>query len=205
MGRRVVRGLGGCLLLTGLLLGVRASPAAACSCAVDPSPQAALERSGSVFVGDVTRIEEPTSGDSGANRRLHVDVDRVYRGTVADRVVITTAASGASCGLELPGSGHYVFFVPANEVVTVAPANLCDGPLPMLTAVPASFGSGAPPVSATAPEPTPGPSTPGPSTPATTEPASGDTPTWVPWLLAAAAAGGLATVIVLYRRWLHRH
>lgn len=177
----------GCVLLAGLLLGVRATPAAACSCAFDPDPQTALRRSGAVFVGEVTRIEEPRSPNSGANRRLHVSVDRVFRGTVAARVVITTAASTASCGLEIPGLGRYVMFVPASEVTTTAPVNLCDGPSPLLTEAPDSFGPGVPPQASHSADPSP-----------TVEPA------WVPWLTGAAVAAALAAVIILYRRWLRR-
>jgi hypothetical protein len=156
-------------LLTGLLAGLlglvvvavlgvtHPTPAVACSCAVDPTPNAvSLARAEVVFAGELVRIDRPVAGSSGADQQLRFEVRRVYKGEVSARTTVHTPRSSASCGLGIETTGPYVIFGRGGG--GDVRANLCDGQLAGTT--PPGFGAGREPTathdgpwSATAPSP----------------------------------------------------
>ncbi|MGR6966431.1 hypothetical protein ACU610_18390 [Geodermatophilus sp. URMC 61] len=116
--RRWTTGLLAALLL--VLAGwVPASPASACSCAAGTTVDA-LASADAVFSGRLVSREE----DDGT--ALHVfAVDTVYVGEVSARQGVVSAASGASCGLELSGAGPFLVF--ATRQGDRLTADLCGG------------------------------------------------------------------------------
>jgi len=93
----------GCATLAALA-GPRAQVALACSCAaVDPARD--LGRYDAAFVGTVLshRVEHPNAPllSSADPAFWTFDVERAVKGALPRRLVVTTAAEGASCGLEL--------------------------------------------------------------------------------------------------------
>lgn len=126
------------------------SPARACSCA-SPSLEEAFAQSDAVFVGTLVEIRRPEVMLSSMDEsRFVFDVETVYAGQVYDEQSIVTASDGASCGLELQVGVRAVVFGTTDEY-EISPdpgeygANLCNGTGPY-SVVPASFGSGAPPL-----------------------------------------------------------
>lgn len=141
------------LLAAPLLVGVTATPAAACSCA-GQSLQESRRQADVVLAGEVLRREEPDgSGSSTARATYVVQVDRVYEGEAFEVQEVVTVVSGASCGLELPASGPALLFAGRHGVdwLGLDPdpgqlvATLCGGSQ-VGTQVPADFGAGWAPV-----------------------------------------------------------
>lgn len=136
--------------------------AAACSCAT-ASDKANAKNADAVFTGTLLRRDVPAQITSSADlATLTFAVSRVYKGDVAAEQQVTTAVSGASCGLEITGSGPFLVFAgrePATDSRSgsrTLGANLCGGTRPLdAKAVPASFGEGraiaAEPISALGP------------------------------------------------------
>ncbi len=113
-------------LLAGLLLvvagWVSAPPASACSCTGGTTTDA-LARADAVFSGRLVSREV----DDGT--ALHVfAVDTVHVGEVSARQGVLSAASGASCGLELRGGGPFLVF--ATRQGDALAADLCGGTRP---------------------------------------------------------------------------
>jgi hypothetical protein len=117
--RRATTGLLATLLL--VLAGwVLAPPASACSCAGGTPTELAL-RADAVFSGRLVS-REVLGGDTA----LHVfAVDTVHVGEVAARQGVVSAASGASCGLELTGEGPFLVFATREDGRLAA--GLCGG------------------------------------------------------------------------------
>lgn len=117
--RRATSGLLATLLL--VLAGwVLAPSASACSCAGGTPTELAL-RADAVFSGRLVS-REVLGGDTA----LHVfAVDTVYAGEVAARQGVVSAASGASCGLELTGEGPFLVFATREDGRLAA--GLCGG------------------------------------------------------------------------------
>ena len=87
------------------------APAAACNCA-SFSDQDALDNADVVFRGELVEIRTPP-GDAYSSadpERFVFDVDRVYKGDARAQQSVVTAREGASCGLELSGSGPFLVF-----------------------------------------------------------------------------------------------
>lgn len=87
------------------LVGAVAAPApmaCACSC-MELDTEGAIASASDVFDGTVTSRSQPTSGYTAELIEYTIDVTRVYKGDVLDRVIVRSAAHGASCGLELTG------------------------------------------------------------------------------------------------------
>lgn len=111
------------------------SAAYACSCTQPPGGDAPLE--GTVFYGEIK------DRDVDGRRAVYVvDVERVYAGDVGRRAEVRTSADGASCGLEIPGSGSAVFY--ARREGGVLTASLCSGTR-SADGPPASLGEGRAP------------------------------------------------------------
>ena len=117
--RRATTGLLATLLLVlaGWLL---APPASACGCTGGTPTEQAL-RADAVFSGRLVS-REVLGGDTA----LHVfAVDTVHAGEVAARQGVVSAASGASCGLELTGEGPFLVFATREDGRLAA--GLCGG------------------------------------------------------------------------------
>ncbi len=147
-----------------LLVVATGGSASACSCA-NQSLQASRDRADVVLTGQVLRREAPTDARSSADPATYVvRVDRVFKGQARTTQEVVTAVSGASCGLELPGSGAVLLFARTGAPETLVPspapgqltASLCGGSRVGSTA-PASFGGGYPPLSGGRPEASPEP------------------------------------------------
>lgn len=117
-----------------------AAPASACSCAGASTAQY-LASADAVFVGRLeSREVSHPPGDlrSSTDPAVHVfAVETVFAGAVTERQEVVSPDSGASCGLELSGTGPYVVFGTrsAEPGVPLAEgqyeASLCGGTAPL--------------------------------------------------------------------------
>jgi hypothetical protein len=89
------------LVVVAAALAARVEPARACSC-VFGDPRAALERADGAFVGTLLERRGPADPRSSIEPvTLVFRVERAVKGKLGARVEVQTAASGASCGIEL--------------------------------------------------------------------------------------------------------
>ncbi len=128
--------------------------AAACSC-VSFTDQEAFESADAVFTGTLVDIITP-AGDTYSStdpERFVFDVDEVFKGNVFARQSVVTARDGASCGLEISGSGPFMVFARnESDGITNGAADgelystLCSGTRALTGGeLPASFGASASP------------------------------------------------------------
>ena len=109
-----------------------ASPASACSCAgattAEQFADADAVFTGSLLSRDVDHPDWPTSS-SGDPALLVFTAHVVFKGEVHEAQGVVTAASSASCGLELSGKGPYVVFATRSPDLPDGQyaANLCGG------------------------------------------------------------------------------
>ncbi|QIX25255.1 hypothetical protein ncot_00625 [Nocardioides sp. JQ2195] len=113
-----------CLVLFG-------APAQACSCAVVGTDRL-VGSADQVFSGTVVDSTRTGRGNVG-EITYDVEVDRAFKGDVADTVQVATAASSATCGLEgIPDGDHYLFFGLTDATREgVVKASLCGGSAPL--------------------------------------------------------------------------
>ena len=119
-----------------------AAPAAACSCATQTTQQH-FERADAVFTASLLSREEPRGRVvSSADPAVHVFAVRtVYKGTALESQEVLSPVSGATCGLELSGTGPFVVFASRSIDLGGAPTTalaehqyaslLCDGSGPV--------------------------------------------------------------------------
>ena len=93
----------------------------ACSCAA-ASDERYVSSADVVFTG---RIDDDRSNQQ--TRTITFVVERIYKGDAGPRQVISTSASGASCGLEIGGPGTFLVFANAADEPAKLKANLCGG------------------------------------------------------------------------------
>jgi hypothetical protein len=172
------------LLLAAVLLALSTlwaspAPAYACSCRPASDDQFAAQAA-AIFTGTLVenRVDEPAQ-----RRTLTFAVDRVFKGQVTATQVVTSHASGASCGVEITGPGPFLVFAQAEP--TGLTADLCGGT--RSGPAPASLGVGQ--------QPQPDPAAPSAGR-QDAEPRSG---MWIPLVgfilaLTAAAVVGLSLV-----------
>lgn len=176
------------LVALGLGAAVPAQVACACSCA-EVGTAEALRNASAVFEGDVVSLTQPSTGSSDEPIAYTVAVTTVYKGSLPATVVVRSAASEASCGVEL--KGHVTVFAHGdNDALN---ATLCSAPVRLNRA---ELGEGHTPVAvpsaATVTTPA-GRTTPAPTTqPTSTEP--------LLWGGVALLLGAAALVIWLARR-----
>jgi hypothetical protein len=147
------------VLAAPLLVVLTAAPAAACSCA-QQDLDLSLARADAVFTGEVLRRDVGSWGPSRDEAVYVVRVARVFKGEPAAVQEVVTAKSGASCGLELPGSGSALVFADTEAVDLPAidpgpgqlTATMCGGSRAGAQ-VPPGFGPGRPAALTTAPGP----------------------------------------------------
>lgn len=95
-------------------------PALACSCLPPPPPKKALEGSAAVFSGKVTDV----TLEKG-QKIVTIEVDRVWKGKVGAKVVVTTASNGAACGYNFTTKGDATYLIYAYENKGVLGTNIC--------------------------------------------------------------------------------
>lgn len=107
-----------CVLIVFMtLLTVRPQVTYACSCAVSPSPLEALDKSTAVFEGTVVSIKEKFKlmQSSADPVQVTFQVGARWKGEVGERVTVTTAQSGASCGFEFTEGERYIVYAGGEE------------------------------------------------------------------------------------------
>ena len=94
------------------LLTVRPQVTYACSCAVSASPLEAMEQSAAVFEGTVVSIKEKFKimQSSADPVRVTFQVGARWKGEMGEKVTVTTALSGASCGFEFTKGERYIVY-----------------------------------------------------------------------------------------------
>lgn len=103
-----------------------ATPCAACSCAAVVSAAEVADEADAVFVGRFTGTREPlVATSSAALVAKRFEVTEVRKGEVTAVTEVLTAASGASCGLEVQEGRTYL--VVAQRAEGGLRANLCGG------------------------------------------------------------------------------
>lgn len=107
-------------LITGVVVGLSASPAAACSC-MEPSDEQSFEFADAVFTGTIVEIID----DANAYIFI-VDVDQVFKGDVTEWQRTTTAYDGAACGILLPTDTPVVLFGSKSDHDDLYSVGLCD-------------------------------------------------------------------------------
>lgn len=90
-------------------------PAYGCSCRAGVPIEETLAGSDAAFVGVFTGRDDPRGADPivSSGRRVvnHFDVERIVKGDIGASVDVEAAASGASCGLELPAGARTGLFL----------------------------------------------------------------------------------------------
>lgn len=79
-----------------------------------------MANTSAVFDGVVVATSQPTGGNSAELVEYTIDVSRVYRGRVPARVIVRSAVSGASCGVELVGQVTVFAQGPVDGLFTTA-------------------------------------------------------------------------------------
>jgi hypothetical protein len=122
---------------------VSATPAHACSCA--PASEAEFFRLADVvFTGTLIDRKEPpwrpvrSTTDPAT---LTFEVSRVHKGEAERLQEVETAMSGASCGLEIEGSGPFLVFANHARDGATQTASLCGGTRAIADGGPSEFGS----------------------------------------------------------------
>lgn len=92
------------------VLAVPAERAAACSCA-GLTTQEAKDFSDAVFRGTVTEIKKPwMSKGTGDLAKITLQVEEVWKGSAVQEIVVSSALSEASCGVEFREGESYLVF-----------------------------------------------------------------------------------------------
>ncbi len=182
-----------------------ANPAFACSCAQAPDNEH-FERADVVFKGTIRTTTPPTAeqqqrGGSAAPVTYEFLPTRAYKGTVTSPVLVSSASSGASCGVEMSGEGPFLVFARKVEKNTVRTsdaglqASLCGGTHELGPKEKVPFGPGR---AVTAPaEASPSPKPTATMTPARSQSA-------VPAGMALPLVGGLVAVMLGAAAWATR-
>lgn len=140
----------------GALLGP-ASPAWACSCMSESVAQS-VDRADVVLTGEITERRDPEGTGPLINSSRPVTyvvaVSVVHKGQAAATTHITSAADGASCGIEVKPGREYVL-VAEREGATLR-ANLCGGTAPVTPALVAEVERAAGPAATPGAAPAPG-------------------------------------------------
>ena len=147
MARRSIS-LGLAALVFAVVTVASVDPAAACSCAGSTDSDA-VAAADVVFSGELVEIRTPpgASYSSADPERFVFAVDHVYKGDAKARQSVVTPREGASCGLELSGSGPFLVFATTEGSFDLEGdegelfSHLCSGTRVLAeSAVPASFG-----------------------------------------------------------------
>lgn len=152
--RRIARaGVVLLVLMAGIVVPMTA--AQACSCAMGGPPQ--LEKwAGAVFTGEIvdrTGARTVRSGQASTSGSFTytIEVDRVFKGAVAEVQKVVAGTSGAACGVVFPKQGSILVYGHSGKGIgigQVAPneywTGLCSGST-MTSTAPTVYGEGATP------------------------------------------------------------
>lgn len=147
---RLLRPLMAVSMVVATVVVLTAGPAGACSC-TRVEPQWELDHSDAVFLGTVTG-QKAGSNDT---KKLSFTVTRVFKGVVHEHQTVVTPSDSGACGLELPSNTSFLIAGRLDDAMLHGGhlgdgelgASLCDGVIGEgANAVPASFGTGTPPV-----------------------------------------------------------
>ena len=132
-----------------------------------------VENADVVVRGTITGLDDPGGHDSAHLVTYELAVAEVYRGAATATTFVSSAADGASCGIEVQEGREYLLF--ARRVGGELRAGLCDGTTPasaeLVAEVEHLSGPGNPPQGgAVATATTP------PGTPSSGTPLAGSTP-----------------------------
>lgn len=108
-------------VVAGVLVVGASTPAYACSCAQLDLPSLAKQHD-AVFVGTPVSVDR-----QGDERAYEVRVSDVYKGSPGPTTTVTTAASGASCGIHLDLNRQYLVVGDQPEPHGAVATNLCSG------------------------------------------------------------------------------
>jgi hypothetical protein len=126
---------------------VLSAPAHACSC-VGFTDARNLRLADAVFTGTLIDRQEPpwrpvmSSGDPAT---LTFEVRWVHKGEAQRLQQVETAMSGASCGLEIEGSGPFLVFADHAQNGSTLTASLCGGTRAIADGGPSTFEENYPP------------------------------------------------------------
>lgn len=184
----------------------------ACSCMASSDAEL-VERADVIFSGTLAGVVTPPGDDWMDPEWFVFAVDTVYKGAATETQAVETAREGASCGLEIWGTGPFLVFASGRGELS---SNLCsgtrrlsDGPLPegLPPGVDPQPGGAIPDIAELGPPPPSPYAEPDPTTPeTTTAPVTIERPdatgTATGWWIAggAAAALAVAALFVVVRR-----
>lgn len=105
-----------CIMLGSVMVvGLLAVPSAlACSCG-SWSPHEAMAWADAVFVGLVVETTRDAEGINDGHLFATIDVDKVWKGNVGERVVIRTAPNSAQCGIYFEKEKRYLVYASRDE------------------------------------------------------------------------------------------
>lgn len=98
------------LVLIAVGLFIPASTATACDCAPPESVEEAAAEADAVFAGTVQVIRDPGLMDTSDLLRVHLFVDTVWKGDVAEYVWVRTEEHRATCGYEFEQGERYIVY-----------------------------------------------------------------------------------------------
>lgn len=101
------------VFLIGLASFSQTSEARACSC-MKQTPSEGLSSAYAVFTGEVTRIEPNTATKFGGVA-ITLQVKKVWKGDIGERVEVRTAGSSAACGFNFVMGETYVVYADRDE------------------------------------------------------------------------------------------
>jgi hypothetical protein len=139
-------------LVVALVVVASPSPAGACDCG-GLTDDEYFTTADAVFEADVAAVQGPEGPHASTDpSRWVFDVRRVFKGDVLRTQPVLTESDGASCGLELAGSGPFLIYASLEASQFSLPeghlyAGLCGGSRAVDPGapVPAGFGAGAAP------------------------------------------------------------
>ncbi len=107
------------LVIIASMLTIETDSAYACSCVIPGPPDEELANSSAVFAGKVINLAEPFAGfgpvSSADPIKVTFQVDKVWKGSVSQTTIISTARSGASCGYTFEKGGEYIVYAYGTE------------------------------------------------------------------------------------------
>lgn len=103
------------LVLVVVLLGMRIAPAAACTCAVNPSPGEEFDLSAAVFTGRVVQIDLLRGTGVRTPVRVTLETETVWKGPVRNNMVVFTAIDSGACGFAFNVGWTYLVYARGPE------------------------------------------------------------------------------------------
>jgi hypothetical protein len=94
------------IVALGVLILAAAGVAEACKCAAPPPPKDALAGADAVFTAKCIAVSV-----KDGKKTCTFEVDRVWKGEVGPKVVITTAEHSATCGYGFSTEGDATYFI----------------------------------------------------------------------------------------------